>query len=113
MQYKAKIVTKRNDPRLNSHHPTQLMGWRANCDIQLIIDHHAHIEYLSKYAAKGEPRSPILKNTFNAVMKNASSFNNPHKVIKKIMMRTLGERDFSAQETMHLLLSLKMYGTTF
>ena len=28
-------------------------------------------------------------------------------------MRTLGQRDFSAQETMHLLLSLKLYSTTF
>ena len=28
-------------------------------------------------------------------------------------MKTFGERDFSAQETMHLLLSLKFYSTTF
>ena len=115
IQYRAKIVTRRNDPRLNNHQRTQLVGWRANCDIQIIIDHHACIEYLSKYAAKGEPRSPMLKDTFNAVMKNVSlnETNNPQKVMKKIMMKTLGERDFSAQETMHLLLSLKMYGTTF
>ena len=54
----------------------------------------------------------MLKDTFNAVMKNVT-LNNPQKVMKKIMIKTLGERDFSAQETMHLLLSLKMYGTTF
>ena len=29
------------------------------------------------------------------------------------MIKTLGERDFSAQETMHLLLSLKLHSTTF
>ena len=28
-------------------------------------------------------------------------------------MKTLGERDFSAQETMHLLLFLKLYSTAF
>ena len=28
-------------------------------------------------------------------------------------MKTIGQRDFSAQETMHLLLSLKLYSTTF
>lgn len=63
IQYKAKSITKRNDPRLNNHQPTQLVGWRANCDIQVVIDHHACVEYLSKYAAKDEPRSPMLKDT--------------------------------------------------
>ncbi|CAB4043570.1 Hypothetical predicted protein, partial [Paramuricea clavata] len=32
--YQAKIVTKRNDSRLNNHQQLQLQGWRANCDIQ-------------------------------------------------------------------------------
>ena len=49
-QYRAKIVTKRNDSRLNNHQ--QLQGWRANCDIQVVIDHYACVEYLTKYAAK-------------------------------------------------------------
>ncbi|CAB4021637.1 Hypothetical predicted protein [Paramuricea clavata] len=50
--YRAKIVTKRNDSRLNNHQQLQLQGWRANCDIQVVIDHHACVEYLTKYAAK-------------------------------------------------------------
>ena len=33
--------------------------------------------------------------------------------MEKNALRTLGQRDFSAQETMHLLLSLKLYSTTF
>ena len=32
-QYKVKVITKRNDPRLNNHQRLQLQGWRANCDI--------------------------------------------------------------------------------
>ncbi len=59
---RAKIVTKRNDSRLNNHQRLQLQGWRANCDIQVVIDHYACVEYLIKYAAKGEPRSPMLKH---------------------------------------------------
>ena len=58
--YRAKIVTKRNDSRLNNHQQLQLQRWRANCDIQVVIDHYACVEYLTKYAAEGEPRSPIL-----------------------------------------------------
>ena len=50
--YRAKIVTKRNDSRLNNHQRLQLQGWRASCDIQVVIDHYACVEYLTKYAAK-------------------------------------------------------------
>lgn len=113
IQYSAKVVTKRNDPRLNNHQRIQLQGWRANCDIQVVIDHHACVEYLAKYAAKGEPKSQQLKDTFNAVMRSISFEDEPKKVIKKLMMKSLGERDFSARETMRHLLSLKLHSTTF
>jgi hypothetical protein len=106
-------VTKRNDPRLNNHQIIQLQGWRGNCDIQVIIDYHACIEYLCKYAAKGEPRSPMLIDTFNAILKNVKPDSDPQKAMKKVLIRTFGDRDFSAQETMHLLLSLKLHSTSF
>ena len=86
-QFKANIVKKRNDTKVNNHQRIQLQGFRANCNIQVVIDQYACIEYLSKYAAKAEPKSPMLAETF--------------------------DRHFSAQETMHLLLSLKLYSTTF
>ena len=112
-RFKARIVTKRNDTRLNNHQRIQLQGWRANCDIQVVIDQYACIEYLSKYAAKGEPKLPMLTETFDIVMKNTDNNSDAQKTMKKIAMRTLGQRDFSAQETMHLLFSLKLYSTTF
>lgn len=105
-QFRAKIITKRNDSRLNNHQRIQLQGWRANCDIQVIIDHHKCVEYLSKYTAKGEP---MLTNTFNSVINNTDCKLDPQKAMKNIIMKTVGKRDFSAQETMHLLLSLKLY----
>ena len=111
--YRAKIVTKRNDSRLNNHQQLQLQGWRANCDIQVVIDHYACVEYLTKYAAKGEPRSPLLKHAFNSIVQNVEVNSDPQKAIKKVVMKTLGERDYSAQETMHHLLSLKLYSSSF
>ena len=112
-KYKATIVTARNDPRLNTHQKIQLLGWRDNCDMQVILDYHACVEYLCKYAAKGEPRSNTLRNTFNAVVNNLKTSTDPLKVMKKIMIKSLGERDFSSQETMHLLLSLKLHSSSF
>ena len=111
--YRAKIVTKRNDSRLNNHQQLQLQGWRANCDIQIVIDHYACVEYLTKYAAKGEPRSPILKQAFNSIVQNVDSNTDPRRVIKKVVMKSLGERDYAAQETMHHLLSLKLHSSSF
>ena len=66
-----------------------------------------------KYAAKGEPRSNTFKNAFGQVVRNLKTNTDPLKVMKKIMIKTLGERDFSAQETMHLLLSLKLHSSCF
>jgi hypothetical protein len=79
--------------------------------MQVILDYHACVEYLCKYAPKGEPRSNTLKNAFCNVVGNLKA--NPWKAMKKIMITTLGKRDFSAQETMHLLLSLKLHSSSF
>ena len=112
--YGAKIVTRRNDSRLNNHQKLQLQGWRANCDIQVVIDHYACVEYLTKYTAKGEPRSPILKQAFNSIVQNFNSNTDPCRAITKVVMKSLGESIVSAaQETMHHLLSLKLHSSSY
>ncbi|KAJ7351752.1 hypothetical protein OS493_035694 [Desmophyllum pertusum] len=113
VQYKARVVTERNDSRLNNNQQLQLQGWRANCDIQVVIDHYSCVEYLTKYAAKGEPRSPMLKKTFNYIVDSVHGNGDSHKAIKKVVMKTIGERDYAAQETMHHLLSLKLHRSSF
>ena len=42
-------------------------------------------------------------------MKSLKDDGNPLKVVQKLMISSVGERDFSAQETCHLLLQLPMY----
>ena len=90
--YKAKIVTKRNDSKLNNHQHLQLQGWRANCDIQAVIDYHACVDYLAKY----EPPSPINKTAFNTIILSCNTNTSPTKLIKTVIMKSLGQRDFSA-----------------
>ena len=111
--YKIHVVTKRNDARINNFQQIQLQGWRANCDIQLITSFHDCVEYITKYAAKGEPRSNALKEAFNAIVKTVTDSASYERSLKKMVMKTLGQRDFSAQETMHHLLSLKLVSSTF
>ena len=48
------------------------------------------------YAAKSEPRSSVLTNTFNSVINNVDCKLDPHKAMEKVIMKTVGQRDFSA-----------------
>ena len=72
-----KVITKRNDLRLHNHQHLQLQGWRANCDIQVVIDYRACVEYLKKYTSKGEPCSSVLKTAFNSFVQQT------HKTYKE------------------------------
>ena len=56
-QVKATLTKKRNDGRINSHNRDMLQHWRANVDLQAIVDTDQCIRYMAKYATKGEPRS--------------------------------------------------------
>ena len=46
-------------------------------------------------------------------MQNVDSNTNPNRVTKRVVMKSLGERDYAAQETMHHLLSLKLHSSSF
>ena len=113
-KYRAEIKTARNDSRLNRHQRVQLQGWRANCDISVVIDYHSCLEYLTKYASKPEKLTTVAKDAFTHV---ASTISNDEfdsaKVIKKLMMRAVGLRDMSIQEVCHQILKLKLYSCSF
>ena len=55
----------------------------------------------TKYAAKGEPRPSMLTQAFNSIVQNLDSNSDPRRAFKKVVMKSLGERDYAAQETMH------------
>ena len=111
--FRPKIVLKRNDPRINRHQRLQLQSWRANIDIQPIIDHNACLEYIAKYASKAEKLSTVVRDAFVNVIGNLKTIDSTHKVIRKLMIKAVGERDFSAQEVMHHILSLKLFSSSF
>lgn len=83
--YTIRVVTKRNDSRLNNHQRLQLQGWRANCDIQVIIDYHSCLEYIAKYASKSEKMSSVAKDIFLSVLTEAPTDSDNKKIIKKFV----------------------------
>lgn len=51
---RAEIKLKRNDSFLNMHNRLITQNWRANTDMQIILDISACINYMVKYATKGK-----------------------------------------------------------
>lgn len=111
--YKVKVVTKRNDQRLNNNQQIQPQGWRANCDIQVIIDYHSCMEYIAKYASKAEKISSVAREAFQSVFCESSNQNDTNRALRTLMMKAVGQRDMGIQEVMHQILSTKLVSSTF
>ena len=109
----TELVTKRNDPRLNSHNRVMLENWRANVDMQVIVDENACANYMAKYAAKGEPRSKSAAEILKTCVEKLPNDDQVSSAIKKGMIQVAGDRDMAAQETAHMLLSLPLTGCTY
>ena len=110
---RAKVVTKRNDPLINSHNKSLLQFWRANVDVQAIVDIEDCVQYMTKYAAKAEIKSQTAKQIFKTCVSKLSHTSQPCNAMRSAMIKSIGERDFSAQETSHMLLGLSLYNCTF
>ena len=67
------------------------------------------IEYCTKYVTKSEPRSQSLKDIFTNMVKSLKDGNRSLKAVQKLLNNSVGDRDYSAQETCHLLLHLPMF----
>ena len=105
------LVTARNDPLVNSYNPIQLCFWRANIDMQYCYSRRKVIEYCSKYATKSEPRSQPLKDTYKKIVSQLDDNDRSLKAVQKLLISSVGERDYSSQETCHLLLQSPLYIT--
>ena len=103
------LLTARNDGLINSFNPVQLSAWRANVDMQYCLSRHRVVEYCAKYATKCEPRSQPLKEVFTNIVRSLKDDNTLLKAVQKLLINSVGERDYSAQETCHLLLQLPMF----
>ena len=103
------LLSARNDGLINSYNPVQLSAWRANVDMQYCVSRRKVIEYCAKYATKSEPRSQPLKEIFSKIVRSLKEDSSSLKAVQKLLINSVGERDFSAQETCHLLLQIPMF----
>ena len=102
------LLTARNDGLVNSYNQVQLSAWRANVDMQYCVSLRKVIEYITKYASKSEPRSKPLAEVYSTIVKSLTTDSSAIKAVQKLLINSVGERDYSAQETCHLLLQLPL-----
>ena len=105
----AELVTKRNGHSLNSHNRVMLENWRANVDLQVIVDKNA----CAQYAAKGKPRSKQASEILGSCMSRLQDNDQVSSAFKKAIIQVAGDRDMAAQETAHMLLSMPLTGCTY
>ena len=103
------LLTARNDGIVNSFNPVQLSAWRANVDMHYIVSRRRVIDYCTKYVTKSEPWSETLKDTFTRIVSRLKEGNQSLKAVQKLLIHSVGDRDYSAQETCHILLQLPMF----
>ena len=77
--------------------------------MQYCLSRHRVVEYCAKYATKCEPRSQPLKEVFTNIVRSLKDDDTSLKAVQKLLINSVGERDYSAQETCHLLLQLPMF----
>ena len=103
------ILTARNDSLINSYSPIQLSGWRGNVDMKYITSKQKVIEYCAKYATKSEPCSQSMREIFSSIVRSLKDGNTALTAIQKLLINSIGQRDYSSQETCHILLQLPMF----
>jgi len=92
------------DVYINNYNPTCLAAWKANMDVQLVLDAYACIMYIVAYVTKNEREmGEVLRSA-----KKKYSDKDIRSQMKKIGSVFLTHREVSAQEAVFRLLGLTM-----
>jgi hypothetical protein len=107
-KWRFRYLPERNDEWLNKHNTVQLQAWRANVDMQPVLGIAPVLLYIAKYISKPEDASSNCRDYVKDLMKDLPPEEGPKRLIQKLLIRSIGERDISAQETSHLLQNLPL-----
>lgn len=101
---------RRNDPILNKNNPFIIQLWRANMDIQPVVSIQDVMNYIAKYAAKGEQQSANYEDILHHIVSTeCNAGDEVKKAVRKLFVKSVAERDYSAQEIFHILMSYPLY----
>ncbi|SMY27969.1 unnamed protein product [Zymoseptoria tritici ST99CH_1A5] len=98
----------RNDGNINAFNRLFLMGWLANTDIAPCTSVKAVINYLAKYCSKSETETMDYKDMMKAIVPWVSEQNVLTSTVSRMFNKLFDERDWSAQEVMHIIMELPL-----
>ena len=95
-----------NELRVNNYNPACLSAWRANMDVQFILDVYACAMYIVSYISKAQKGISELLRKACAEAKDGNS--NIKQQVRDIGNRFLNSVEISAQEAVYIILQLPM-----
>ncbi|CAH1233099.1 PIF1 [Branchiostoma lanceolatum] len=100
------IILRRNpsETDINQYNPKILKLWRANMDIQFILDPYSCIMYITSYMLKSER---AMSDLLQKVLEESRGEDLKSK-LRKVGSAFLNNREVSAQEAVYRLLSLPL-----
>ena len=107
---RKKFATVRNNPWLNQHSKLVLLGWRANVDLQPVLDREAAIAYISKYVSKPEVLSTSYHTALTEFCTCLLQDSPVEHAAQWLFARMAADRDISTQKAVHLLLGDNLVG---
>jgi hypothetical protein len=82
--------------------------------MQPILDHHAAVNYMVKYATKSEKPGTNFTQVMKDVIGQSTEEDDPQSKIRSVMLKSIGgKRDLGQCEISRLLLSEPMYHSSF
>ncbi|CAB4024389.1 Hypothetical predicted protein [Paramuricea clavata] len=95
-----------NELRINNYNPAYLQAWRANMDIQFVLDVYACAMYIVSYISKAEKgMSDLLRNACAEAKEGNSTIK---QQVRDIGNKFLNSVEISAQEAVYIILQLPM-----
>lgn len=95
-----------NELRVNNYNPACLQAWRANMDIQYVLDVYACAVYIVDYISKAQKgMSELLREACTEARKGNSSIK---QQVRDIGSKFVNNVEISAQEAVYIVLQLPM-----
>ena len=100
------LKRKPNELRINNYNAACLSAWRANMDIQFVLDVYACAVYIVSYISKAQKGMSELLRTACEEARRGNS--NIKQQVRDIGNRFLNNVEISAQEAVYIVLQLPM-----
>ena len=95
-----------NEQRVNNYNSACLRAWRANMDIQFVLDVYACSMYIVSYISKAQKgMSQLLRRACDEAREGNSSIK---QQVRDIGNKFLNSVEISAQEAVYIVLQLPM-----